>query len=82
MGKSASGKDTIYEQLLQDDSLGLHSVVPYTTRPIRAGEVNGREYWFTTAEQFEDARKGKSLNFVGMIRSMVPGITTLRMTGR
>ena len=64
MGKSASGKDTIYEQLLQDDSLGLHSVVPYTTRPIRAGEVNGREYWFTTAEQFEDARKaGKVIEF-------------------
>lgn len=57
MGKSASGKDTIYEKLLQDELLGLHSVVPYTTRPIRSGEADGREYWFTTVEQFEEAQK-------------------------
>ncbi len=38
MGKSASGKDTIYNKILQDDSLMLSRIIPYTTRPIRDGE--------------------------------------------
>lgn len=53
MGKSASGKDTIYRLLLQDKSLGLHRVIPYTTRPIREGEEDGREYYFVSTQQFE-----------------------------
>ena len=47
MGKSASGKDTIYQKLLEHDTLGLAHIVLYTTRPIREGEVEGREYYFT-----------------------------------
>ena len=46
MGKSASGKDTIYRRLLEDMQLKLKPVVPYTTRPIRSGEEDGREYYF------------------------------------
>ena len=46
MGKSASGKDTIFRELKERcPQLGI--VVPYTTRPIRAGEKNGVEYFFT-----------------------------------
>ncbi|BDZ84224.1 guanylate kinase [Claveliimonas bilis] len=46
MGKSASGKDTIFRELKERcPQLGM--VVPYTTRPIRAGEKNGVEYFFT-----------------------------------
>ena len=47
MGKSASGKDTIYKRLLADKELSLHRIVLYTTRPIRVGEVEGVEYHFT-----------------------------------
>ncbi|MBQ8823041.1 MAG: guanylate kinase [Lachnospiraceae bacterium] len=46
MGKSSTGKDTIYRELLKK-GLGLTPIVPYTTRPIRIGEVEGREYHFT-----------------------------------
>jgi guanylate kinase len=46
MGKSATGKDSIYEQLLQRGELPLQRIVPYTTRPIRPGEADGREYHF------------------------------------
>lgn len=46
MGKSASGKDTIYRRLLEDMQLKLKPVVLYTTRPIRSGEEDGREYYF------------------------------------
>ena len=45
MGKSASGKDTIYKRLLVECS--LHALVPYTTRPMRNGEEDGKDYHFT-----------------------------------
>lgn len=46
MGKSSSGKDTIYQRLLASE-LPLQRLVPYTTRPIRVGETEGVEYHFT-----------------------------------
>ena len=46
MGKSATGKDTIYKRLLADEKLNLKKIVTYTTRPIRAGEKPGEEYFF------------------------------------
>ena len=46
MGKSASGKDHIYENLIQETALDLKPFVLYTTRPIRSGEQDGREYFF------------------------------------
>ena len=46
MGKSSSGKDTLYKRLMEDKSLGLKRMVPYTTRPIREGEQEGVEYHF------------------------------------
>lgn len=52
MGKSASGKDTIYKKILEEN-IGLKTVVTYTTRPIREGEENGREYFFCTKEKFD-----------------------------
>ncbi len=46
MGKSASGKDSIYQKLLQMEELQLRPLVLYTTRPIREGETDGVEYHF------------------------------------
>lgn len=45
MGKSSSGKDTLYQQIA-GRCPQLRKVVPYTTRPIREGERNGVEYYF------------------------------------
>lgn len=53
VGKSSSGKDTIYKKLLENSSLQLQRIVPYTTRPIRAGECEGVEYHFTTVDAME-----------------------------
>lgn len=50
MGKSSSGKDTIYKKLLQNSELKLKRIVSYTTRPIREGEREGIEYHFTDVE--------------------------------
>ena len=46
MGKSASGKDSIYRKMLSREELNLQQMVLYTTRPIRSGEVDGNEYFF------------------------------------
>lgn len=46
MGKSATGKDTLFKMLLEDKQLSLKTIVPYTTRPKRTGENNGVEYFF------------------------------------
>ena len=46
MGKSASGKDTIYQRLIESEELNLNKIVPYTTRPRREGEVCGESYVF------------------------------------
>ena len=50
MGKSATGKDTIYQRLLNESNLDLKRIIPYTTRPIREGEEEGREYHFCTED--------------------------------
>lgn len=53
MGKSSTGKDTIFKELLEDGTIGCETIVPYTTRPIRGGEENGVEYFFTDEENFQ-----------------------------
>lgn len=54
IGKSATGKDTIFKQLIENQELKLKSVVGYTTRPIRKGETNGVEYFFVSEEQLKE----------------------------
>lgn len=56
MGKSASGKDTIYKRLLEELPQ-LKQIVLYTTRPIRAGEIDGVEYNFTTEAELMNLRE-------------------------
>ena len=49
MGKSATGKDTVYKELMKRRP-ELKTAVTYTTRPIREGETEGTEYFFTDAK--------------------------------
>ena len=46
IGKSSTGKDTLYQRILERKDLQLRQIVSYTTRPIRAGEVDGTEFIF------------------------------------
>jgi guanylate kinase len=50
---SGAGKTTLTRRLLEEFGPRLEFSVSYTTRPRRAGEVEGRDYWFVTPEQFE-----------------------------
>ena len=51
MGKSSSGKDTMFKKLIEDKALGLKTIVGYTTRPMREGERDGVEYFFVDEEK-------------------------------
>ena len=55
MGKSATGKDTIYKEVLKQRP-DLKTIVMYTTRPIREGETDGVEYHFRSISEMEELR--------------------------
>ena len=57
VGKSSSGKDTIYKRLLKINSLKIKKIIPYTTRPIRQGEKEGVEYHFVDINRLEQLKK-------------------------
>lgn len=59
MGKSSAGKDTIYQRL--KDNIDTNVYVPYTTRPKREKELEGREYHFITREKFEELKKDEKV---------------------
>lgn len=64
MGKSSSGKDTIYSRLLHDGELELLHILLYTTRPIRQGEADGREYHFVDQNRFRQFKdEGKVIEY-------------------
>lgn len=61
-GKSGSGKDTIREQLLKQ--MDFYPVVSVTSRPMRKGEVQGKEYDFISQEAFlQEIEAGKFLEY-------------------
>ncbi len=51
IGKCAAGKDTIAAELLKR---GFKPLISHTSRPMREGEVDGREYHFVSSKEFED----------------------------
>ena len=57
LGKSSTGKDTIYKRILEDENLCLKDIILYTTRPIRDGEVNGKSYHFVNEEKYESIKE-------------------------
>ncbi|MBQ9588717.1 MAG: guanylate kinase [Butyrivibrio sp.] len=61
MGKSTSGKDTIYRALIKEEEFSLKKVIPYTTRPMRDGEADGVEYFFKTEEEYQAIKAAKKI---------------------
>lgn len=50
-GPSGAGKDTVMQRM-KERGLPFHFVVTATTRPQRASEVHGKDYWFVSEEEF------------------------------
>jgi len=77
---SGGGKTTLIRRLMaKPPGKTLHFSVSHTTRPMREGEADGREYHFVSAKQFQEmARQGEFLehnevhgNFYGTAKSEV-----------
>ncbi len=51
-GPSGAGKSTVEKYFLNDQDLNLSFSVSATTRPIREGEIDGKNYFFLTKEEF------------------------------
>ena len=56
MGKSATGKDSIYHEIVKRCPQ-LKEIITYTTRPMREGETYGKEYYFVTKEEMYEMRE-------------------------
>lgn len=52
-GPSGVGKDSIMNQIMNK----FNKIVTHTTRPKRAGEVDGKSYFFTTVDKFKEGIK-------------------------
>jgi guanylate kinase len=50
-GPSGAGKDTILQRM-KERELPFHFVVTATTRPRRENEINGRDYFFVSKDEF------------------------------
>ena len=62
-GASGVGKGTVMKAMMAKRS-DLFFSVSATTRPPRPGEVNGKDYYFVTREEFEDmTRRGEMLEY-------------------
>ena len=77
-GPSGTGKDTVVAKLLGSHP-EIEKTVSATTRTMRKGEVNGKNYHFLTKEQFETALAEGNIvehtcyceNYYGTLRSEV-----------
>ena len=63
-GFSGAGKGTIMKHLLEAHPQDYNLSISATTRAMRAGEKEGREYFFKTQEEFEEMiKKGELLEY-------------------
>ena len=65
IGKSGAGKDTLLQEILECLPQETHKIITYTTRPMREGEVNGKNYFFVTQEEFASIPMIESTCFKG-----------------
>lgn len=60
-GPSGSGKSTIVNRLIDEAPVPLMKAVSATTRPPRKGEIHGEDYYFLSADEFQQQRNSGGL---------------------
>lgn len=67
-GPSGVGKGTIRKYFEKDERLNLVYSTSMTTRKPRDGEVDGKDYFFTSKENFQEAiKKGELLEYAEFV---------------
>ncbi|BCD68597.1 guanylate kinase [Nitratiruptor sp. YY09-18] len=65
-GPSGAGKSTLIKTILQEQK-DIYFSISTTTRPMRPGEVDGKDYYFVTKEEFEkDIEEGMFLEWANV----------------
>jgi len=59
-GESGSGKDTIQTWLLKNIP-NTHKPITYTTRPARDYEINGKNYYFISNDEFKELKNNNKI---------------------
>ena len=80
MGKSASGKDTLYGELLARYP-ELAAVIPFTTRPIREGDMDGGASYFVSDEKMRIGLWNQDVIRPSMDRGIISRRKMDRLTG-
>ena len=63
-GPSGAGKDTIINEVIKKEEINAWVSISMTSRPLRGNEVDGKDYFFVTKEEFEDnIKKGNFLEY-------------------
>lgn len=60
-GASGAGKSTILKAILEDPVVPVERFVTMTTRDMRPGEVDGKDYWFVSKDEFQKEREAGQL---------------------
>lgn len=55
-GTTCAGKGTVIKHLMQRNK-NLSLSISYTSRPKRTNEIDGKDYYFVTPEEFEEKIK-------------------------
>ncbi|XP_030762910.1 MAGUK p55 subfamily member 7 isoform X2 [Sitophilus oryzae] len=64
IGPPGVGRNELKRRLIDTDPEKYRTPTPFTSRPIKPGEVDGKEYFFVTREQMEeDIDKGKFIEY-------------------
>ena len=61
LGPSGVGKDTIINMLLKKYPQIFYKLVSFTTRKIREGEKEGKDYFYITKEKFQEKKNENKL---------------------
>ncbi len=72
-GPSGAGKDTVLQRM-KERGLPFHFVVTATTRPRRANEVHGKDYWFVSKDEFARMIESDELIEYAIVYSDYKGI--------
>ncbi len=72
-GPSGVGKDTVVHRM-KERGLPFHFVVTATSRPPRAGEVHGVDYFFVSQEEFERMMQQGELIEYALVYNQYKGI--------
>ncbi|XP_060534700.1 MAGUK p55 subfamily member 7 isoform X2 [Cylas formicarius] len=64
IGPPGVGRNELKRRLIDTDPEKYRTPTPFTSRPMKPGEVNGKEYYFVAREQMEeDIERGKFIEF-------------------